>query len=159
MRWVRILIAALMTTLACPVIAGPGLDPVEALPDAGQEARARALFKELRCVVCQSESLDDSEADLARDMRKLVRTQISQGRTDEDVKAYLTGRYGDFVLLSPPKRPSTWALWFGPFALLLAVLGTVVWFMTRRRTGGLEPPLSEAEKRALAEADKRLNKS
>lgn len=159
MRWLIVLAAALSLGLSAQPLAGPGLDPVEALANPEQEARARALFKELRCVVCQSESLDDSEADLARDMRKLVRTQIAQGRTDAEVKSYLTERYGDFVLLSPPKRPSTWALWYGPFALLLAVIGVVLWFLTRRRAGGTETPLSKDEKQALAAADKGLNKS
>ena len=159
MRWLAVCVAALCICLTVPAFAGPGLDPVEALPDAGQEARARALFKELRCVVCQSESLDDSEADLAQDMRKLVRTQIAEGRTDAEVKSYLTQRYGDFVLLSPPDRPSTWALWYGPFGLLLAVVGGALWFLTHRRIARSEAPLSEAEKQALADADKRLNKS
>jgi cytochrome c-type biogenesis protein CcmH len=138
--------------------AGPGLDPVEALPNAAEEARARALFKQLRCVVCQSESLDDSEADLARDMRRLVRAQIAAGKSDEDVKSFLTQRYGEFVLLAPPSRPSTWALWFGPFALLLGVVVIVARVLTRG-PAHQEPPLSAAERKALAEADSRLNKS
>lgn len=159
MRWLLAFLSAIALGLSGLAFAGPGLDPVEALPDARQEARARALFKELRCVVCQSESLDDSEADLARDMRKLVRTQISEGRSDHEVKSYLTARYGDFVLLSPPSRPSTWALWFGPFALLVAVLAAVFYVVSRRLTGQGESPLSKAEAQALAEADKGLNKS
>lgn len=158
MVWLRALFLAIGLALSPAALAGPGLDPVEALPDAVQEARARALFKELRCVVCQSESLDDSEADLARDMRRLVRTQIAQGRTDDQVKAYLTGRYGDFVLLQPPVQPSTWSLWFGPFALLLTVLASVLWMVTRRQTPP-EAPLSAEERKALAKADESLNKS
>ena len=158
MAWVKILCLALVLAWGPVAFAGPGLDPVEALPDAAQEARARALFKELRCVVCQSESLDDSEADLARDMRRLVRTQIAAGRSDAEVKSYLTGRYGDFVLLQPPVRPSTWTLWFGPFVLLTLVLAGVIWMVTRPRPPP-ETPLSPDERRALAKADESLNKT
>lgn len=154
----RLLAMALLLTAFAPAQAGPGLDPVEALPDAAQEARARALFKQLRCVVCQSESLDDSEADLARDMRRLVRVQVAQGRTDAEVKAYLTGRYGDFVLLQPPLRPSTWTLWFGPFALLVVVLAAVIWMVTRPRPPP-EAPLTPEERQALRKADESLNKT
>jgi cytochrome c-type biogenesis protein CcmH len=159
MVWLqRFLVLALLAIAGSTAQAGPGLDPVEALPDAAQEARARALFKQLRCVVCQSESLDDSEADLARDMRRLVRAQVAQGRTDADVKAYLTSRYGDFVLLQPPVRPSTWSLWFGPFVLLLAVLAGVGWMVTRPRPPP-EAPLTAEERRALSKTDESLNKT
>lgn len=155
MRW----LAALMwLMLAAAAVAGPGLDPVEALPDAANEARARALFKELRCVVCQSESLDDSEADLARDMRKIVREQIAAGRSDQDIRTYLTQRYGDFVLLKTPSRPSTWVLWFGPFALLIGVTTVVGWTVLRRRKPS-EAPLDAGEIRALEALKRDLPKS
>jgi cytochrome c-type biogenesis protein CcmH len=139
-----VLFAAL--SFAAPTFAA--IDPHEALPDAIQETRARALFKELRCVVCQSESLDDSQADLARDMRKLVREQIATGQSDDAIKAYFTARYGDFVLLKPPVAPYTWAVWFGPFALLL--LGLSVWAVVVRRNRAFhDESLSDEEQREI----------
>lgn len=83
------------------------------------EARARALASELRCVVCQNQSLLDSDADLARDMRALIRERIDAGDTDETIVAFLVERYGDFILLQPPFKPATWVLWLGPLAFLL----------------------------------------
>ncbi|MDJ0897067.1 MAG: cytochrome c-type biogenesis protein CcmH, partial [Alphaproteobacteria bacterium] len=90
------------------------VSPDEMLDDPALEARARALSKELRCLVCQNESIDESDADLARDLRKIVRERLVAGDTDDEVIGYLTARYGDFVLLNPPVKPLTWALWFGP---------------------------------------------
>lgn len=159
MAWHWAAMATLFLWIATlPALAGPGLDPVEALPNAAQEARARALFKELRCVVCQSESLDDSEADLAKDMRRLVRTQVAAGQTDDQIRAYLTGRYGEFVLLEPPARPSTWALWFGPFALLLVVFGAIGWMFFRRGPAP-ETPLTDEERALLTDNHGNLRKS
>ncbi len=83
------------------------------------EARARALASELRCVVCQNQSLLDSDADLAQDMRALIRERIDAGDTDEAIVAFLVERYGDFILLQPPFKPATWVLWLGPLAFLL----------------------------------------
>jgi cytochrome c-type biogenesis protein CcmH len=96
--------------------------PAERLADPALEARARALSQELRCLVCQNQSIDDSNADLAHDLRVLVRERLVAGDSDANVLAYLTSRYGDYVLLRPPVKPATWALWFGPPALLLAGL-------------------------------------
>lgn len=93
-------------------------DPAERLSDPAQEARARALSQQIRCVVCQNQSIDDSNADIARDMRTLVREHITKGESDEQILAYLHERYGDFILLSPPLRLGTMVLWFGPLALL-----------------------------------------
>jgi cytochrome c-type biogenesis protein CcmH len=83
------------------------------------EARAVALQKELRCLVCQGESLDESNAPLAADLRRLIRARIEAGDSDDQVKAFLVSRYGDFILMKPPLMPSTWLLWFGPLAVLL----------------------------------------
>ena len=94
--------------------------PAEMLSDPVLEARARMLGKELRCLVCQNQSIDDSDADLARDLRRLVRDRLVAGDSDAKVLAYITERYGDFVLLKPPVRPATWLLWFGPPAVLAA---------------------------------------
>jgi len=91
----------------------------EALPNPQQEARALALQKELRCVVCQGESLDESGAPLAADLRRLIRARIAAGDSDEAVKQYLIARYGDFILMKPPLDPDTYLLWFGPLGVLL----------------------------------------
>lgn len=90
------------------------------LPDLAQEARARALFHDLRCMVCQGESIADSPAEVASDMRRTVRERIAGGDSDAAIKQYLASRYGDAVLMRPPLRVSTWALWFGPLLILLA---------------------------------------
>jgi cytochrome c-type biogenesis protein CcmH len=125
-----------MLLLVWLALAGPALaatSPGEMLKDPGLEARARALGKELRCLVCQNQSIDDSDADLAKDLRHLVRERLVAGDSDEQVRAFLTDRYGDFVLLKPPVRPITWLLWFGPLAVLLVGGGLVVAFFRGRR--------------------------
>jgi cytochrome c-type biogenesis protein CcmH len=125
-----------MLLLVWLALAGPALaatSPGEMLKDPGLEARARALGKELRCLVCQNQSIDDSDADLAKDLRHLVRERLVAGDSDEQVRAFVTDRYGDFVLLKPPVRPITWLLWFGPLAVLLVGGGLVVAFFRGRR--------------------------
>ncbi len=107
------------------------IGPDEILDDPVLEARARALSKELRCPVCQNQSLDDSEADIAKDLRRLVRERLVAGDTDEEIKAYLVQRYGDYVLLEPPVKPVTWILWFGPL-VILSIGGIAVWQVLRR---------------------------
>ncbi|SAK80647.1 Cytochrome c-type biogenesis protein CcmH precursor [Caballeronia glebae] len=84
------------------------------------DERARHLAEHFRCVVCQNQSLADSNADLAADLRARIREQVGQGASDEQIQAYMVRRYGDFVLYRPPVKPATWALWFGPFAVLAA---------------------------------------
>ena len=109
------------------------VQPDEMLPDAAQEARAQEIGRHLRCVVCASEPIESSGADLARDMRLLVREQIASGASDADVYAFMTARYGDYVLFRPPFRPATWALWLGPFVLIAGAAGWAV--MAARGTG------------------------
>ena len=114
----------LLALASAPALAA--LDASEMLADPALEARARALAKGLRCVVCQNQSIDDSAADLARDLRRSLRARLLAGDSDEEALAYLTHRYGDYVLLEPPLKPATWILWFAPagfaaVALLLAV--------------------------------------
>lgn len=113
----------LAVVLAALVLAGPtvalAVEPDEMLADPALEARAQALSKELRCVVCQNQTIDGSAAPLARDMRLLVRERLVAGDTDAQAKAYLVARYGNFVLLKPPFQPDTWALWIGPAVILL----------------------------------------
>jgi cytochrome c-type biogenesis protein CcmH len=121
----------------------------EALSDPAQEARARELFRQLRCLVCQNQSIDDSDADLARDLRVLVRERIKAGDSNEQVLRFLTQRYGDFVLLKPPLKSSTVALWTAPFALLI-IGGTVIALRARRRAAPAPAELAEADRARLA---------
>ena len=118
------ILALLLALLSAPAQAA--LDASEILADPALEARARALAKGLRCVICQNQSIDDSGADLARDLRRSLRARLLAGDSDEEAIGYLTKRYGDYVLLEPPLKPATWALWFAPagfaaVALLLAL--------------------------------------
>ncbi len=144
-----LLIAAVLFLTATPAAAQePPPTPDRPLPDAAQEARAQALFDDIRCVVCQHEAIADSPAGLAADVRALVREQIAAGRSDEQVRDDLVRRYGDFVLFTPPLRGGTWLLWFGPATALLAA-GAGLWFASRRRPAAVEP-LSAAEEADLA---------
>ena len=138
---------ALALMLATPAAA---VLPDEMLPDAAQEARARAISKDLRCVVCQNQSIDDSDAPLARDLRVLVREQIARGSSDAEVRDYIVARYGNFVLLKPPMEGDTLLLWLGPFAiLLLGGAGLIFW--QRRKPVAMPDaaPLTEAERAEL----------
>ena len=145
MRGLAGIVAALL--FAAPALA---VLPSEQLADPVMEARARAISQELRCVVCQNQSIDDSDAPLAADLRVIVREQLRLGKTDEQAKQYLVSRYGTYVLLRPPVRPDTWLLWLGPFAVLgLGGLGVYAYLRSRR---GLEPvPLTADEQVRLDE--------
>jgi cytochrome c-type biogenesis protein CcmH len=102
------------------------------LTDPQLEQRARDLSREIRCVVCQSQSVADSDADIAQQMRALIREQIAAGKSDQEIRDYLVARYGDFVLFDPPFKASTYVLWIGPFAILvLAAIGVVFFFRHR----------------------------
>ena len=129
MTRILVMIAALVL-IALPA---HGVEPDEVLDDPALEARARDLSREIRCLVCQNESIDSSNADLARDLRLIVRERLVAGDSDQEVLDYLVARYGDYVLLRPPVKPTTYLLWFGP-ALLLALgfLSVMIYF--RRRT-------------------------
>src|SRR5262245_60635519 len=111
------------------------VQPDEILSDPELEGRARALSADLRCLVCQNQSIDDSNAPLARDLRILLRERLKAGDSDDQAIDYIVARYGDFVLLRPRFMPETWVLWIGPFVLLLAA-GTIL--CLRRRRGGNE---------------------
>ncbi|MEL7030309.1 MAG: cytochrome c-type biogenesis protein [Pseudomonadota bacterium] len=139
--------AALVLWMALSVGAW-ALDPEERLDDPALEERAREISKEVRCLVCQNESIDASNAELAKDLRLLVRERLSEGDSDEEVRAYLVDRYGDYVLLRPPVRPSTWALWAGPFLVLLIAGATLV-LMRRRDRPEAVAALSEDERARL----------
>lgn len=129
--------------------AEPAAPPDRPLADVRQETRAKALFTDIRCVVCQHESIADSPAGIAGDMRRLVREEIAAGRSDSVIRGDLVRRYGDFVLFQPPVRPGTWLLWFGPLALTLLAAGGLVAAGRRRRPE--VPPLSQDEEARLAD--------
>lgn len=129
---IRALLAAVFLLLSTMASAVP---PAEQLPDPAQEERAVALQKQLRCLVCQGQSLDESNAPLAADLRRLIRSHIAAGESDEDVKRYLVARYGDFILMKPPLERDTVFLWFGPAVLLLlgAGIATIVIYRASKR--------------------------
>jgi cytochrome c-type biogenesis protein CcmH len=142
------------TLFALLLLSGPALaigNPADMLPDPAQEARAREIGRQLRCLVCQNESIEDSNADLARDLRLLVRERIRAGDSDTAVIGFIRDRYGDFVLLRPPFNAGTAALWFSP-ALVLAGGILTIWLIRRR--GNAAPtgpaPLSPEEQARLA---------
>jgi len=122
-------------------------DPYERLPDPSQEARARAIFREVRCLVCQNESIDDSQAELAGDLRKLVRDEIKAGRSDAQVRTYLVSRYGEFVLLKPAFSWGNAALWGAP--LVVVCIGLALW-ASNLRPRAREADLSEVEADRIA---------
>lgn len=146
-RAVLILIGLLLAGAAPPAPPAPVADQV--LTDPGQEARAQVLHRSLRCVVCQNESIAESNAVLAADLRNVVRERIAAGDTDEEVTAFMVERYGDFVLLRPPFEASTWLLWLGPFLVLVAGGGAVLAYLLRRRGQAEAEPLSAEERRRL----------
>lgn len=130
----------------------------EMLDDPVLEQRARDISKRLRCLVCQNQSIDDSDADLARDLRKIVRERLVAGDTDQEVMAFMVERYGDWVLMKPPVKPKTYVLWFGPAAILLiGGLGVALYLRSQRRSpaqgdggdGAGAAPLSDEERARL----------
>jgi cytochrome c-type biogenesis protein CcmH len=125
------------------------VEPAEMLKDPALEARARAISREIRCLVCQNQAIDDSNADLAHDLRVIVRERLSAGDSDQQVKDYLTARYGDFVLLDPPLKGKTLILWIGPAAVLLLGIA-IIGFALRHRRAAVPAPLNEEESRRLA---------
>jgi cytochrome c-type biogenesis protein CcmH len=143
--------AVLSCLLLLAPLAGRAVQPDEIMTDARLEARARALSAQLRCMVCQNESIDESHADLARDLRVLVRERLEAGDSDDQIRAFLVRRYGDFILLKPPFKLETWLLWGAPFLMLLTGGGII--FIARRRQKSLAPAtslsLSEAERAKL----------
>jgi len=141
----RVVLALIFAILASPSLA---VQPDELMKDPALEARARTLSAELRCMVCQNQSIDDSDAPLARDIRVLIRQRIEKGESNEAVRAYLVSRYGDFILLKPPFKAETLLLWLSaPLTLLAGVVAVV---MARRRSPRAAPPLSTEEEGRLA---------
>jgi len=134
-----------------PANSARAVRPDEMLPDPALEARARDIGKELRCLVCRNQSIDDSDADLAHDLRVVIRDRLKAGDSDDQVVAYVRARYGDYVLLRPPFQEDTWLLWGGPL-LILALGGFGAWqYLRRRRAAPAVPPLDAEERQRLAQ--------
>ncbi len=143
MKWTALLFALLVAGAA------HAIEPKEMLTDPALEARARDIGRELACVVCQGENIDESGAEIAADMRTLVRQRIVAGESNTQIMAYMVSRYGDYVRLNPRFMPRTYLLWFGPLMILL-VGGFVVARRLRREPAEAVPPLTPEEQAALA---------
>ena len=143
-------LAAIAAGVLCLAAAS---DPADRLPDPVQEARARHIMQDVRCLVCQNESIDDSEAELAGDLRRTVREQVKAGHSDAEIKRYLVDRYGEFVLLTPAFSWMNLFLWGGPFLVVVLGAGLLVTRLRSRR-GEAELSPEEAERvRRLSETD------
>lgn len=158
MKLIVTLLAAILLALLAGSTPSLAVEPDEVLDDPVLESRAREISAELRCVVCQNQSIDDSDAEIARDLRLLVRERLVAGGSDDEVVGYIVARYGDFVLLRPPLQPNTLALWLAPpiMAVVIATLAILYFQTYQRRRGagsGLDPlsPLDRAELDALVE--------
>lgn len=152
MKRITILLAVLILVLvpAAPVNA---IGPDEMFADPAKEARAREVGKQLRCLVCQNQSIFDSNAGLARDLRMVVRERIEAGDDDEQIVTFVAERFGDYVLLKPPVKQTTFVLWAAPVVFLLAALGLGTAYLRRRRRPIVDEALDEAD---LAEAKRLL---
>ena len=135
----------------CALAAASAKEATPLAEDPVVEQRLIAISEEMRCLVCQNESLAGSRADLAQDLRRELREQIRQGKSDEDIKTYMVSRYGDFVLYRPPLKPITWLLWGGPFLAMLVGLIALLRYLRRRSSALPSAELSE-EERQRAEA-------
>jgi cytochrome c-type biogenesis protein CcmH len=127
----------LLLLLAAPAFAAPAPDT---FADPAMETRARTLQRQLRCLVCQGESIDESGATLAADLRHVVREQMAAGKSDSEIKAFLVARYGDFILMQPPLQSDTLILWLAPFVVLLGAGGVAFWAIRRARPAADEEP-------------------
>lgn len=137
----------LLLIVAVPAFA---VTPQERLADPALEARAREISQELRCLVCQNQSIDDSNADLAHDLRVIVRERLKAGDSNAQVIDWIVARYGDFVLLRPPVKPVTWPMWFAPLLVLaLGGVAVAIYFRRHRSPPAPEAPLSPDERRRL----------
>ncbi|MBL6615606.1 MAG: cytochrome c-type biogenesis protein CcmH [Reyranella sp.] len=142
----RTIALLLALVLAAPALA---VEPTEMLKDPALEARAREIGQALRCVVCQNQSIDDSAAEVARDMRRTVRERLVAGASNDQVFDYMVARYGDYVLLKPPFKLGTLALWLGAPLVLLVAASAIMLAALRRRALAPLPPLSEEERDRL----------
>jgi len=143
-----------IATLTMLSTSGFAVEPDEMLQDPALEARARDISAEIRCLVCQNQSIDDSDAQLAKDLRVLVRARLKQGESDDEVMSYIVSRYGDYVLLKPPLNSSTYVLWYGPIVFVCIGLMVLVMMFRRKPTATNDVPrktvgLSAAEQKRL----------
>lgn len=142
--------SVLLLAVSFLAAAPAAVQPDEVLQDAALEARARAISANLRCLVCQNQSIDDSDAPLAKDLRLLVRERLKAGDSDPEIVEFVVARYGEFVLLKPRLTPHTLILWFATPALFLAALAAIALALRRRRSAATAPaPLNREEKRRL----------
>ena len=141
------LILSIIISLPLNVVA---VEPSEILQNPQLETRARNLSQNIRCLVCQNQSIDDSNASLAKDLRKIVREQLVSGASDDEIYNFLIERYGDFVLLRPPVKATTYILWYGPLFIFFAGLVLSALFLIRRKRILPEEPLSHSEKEELS---------
>ncbi|WP_284946227.1 cytochrome c-type biogenesis protein [Acidisoma cladoniae] len=148
---IRALLTAMLFLAVAASSAGAVSDPNELLSNPVQEARAETIGQTLRCLVCQNESIEDSNADLARDIRTIIRQQVVAGQTDHQIVAYMVHRYGSFILLKPPFNPLTAILWITPVLALALGLGIAFLAMRQRRRNPVQgpPPLSDSERTRL----------
>lgn len=149
MRTARRLVLWLLLAVSAASPARAVNDPAEMLPDPAAEARAQAIGRQLRCLVCQNESIEESHAELAGDLRRVVRARVASGESDAQVMDWVVARYGDFVRLRPPVNAATLLLWGSPVLAVLLGLGAAV--LARRRTPVPPAPLTEAERARLAD--------
>ena len=149
MSRLRFLPLLLLLCVTAPFVVAKDAEPVG--DDPAVEARLAKLSQELRCLVCQNETLADSRAGLAEDLRREIRVQIKAGKSDKEIIAFLTERYGQFILYRPQVTPVTYLLWFGPFVLLLAGLAILFRYIKQRRDSIAEQPLSADERRKAEE--------
>ena len=147
MKRALVLLLCLITPSALAQVRRP--EPVK--DDPAIEQRLHKLSQELRCLVCQNETLADSRADLAEDLRDEIRQQMKAGKTDKEIIAFLTDRYGQFILYRPQVTPATYLLWFGPFLLLLAGLALLFYYIKQRRDLIAEKPLTSEERKRAEE--------
>jgi cytochrome c-type biogenesis protein CcmH len=144
MRWVLAVLALAFAAAAF------GQAEEVAHPDARVERRLKDLGEQLRCLVCQNQTIAESSAPLALDLRNQIRTQIAAGRSDDEIRAYMVARYGDFVLYRPPFKATTVLLWIGPFALLGVGIAVLGWIVLRRRRGAAAPVVVESDEAGAA---------
>ena len=143
------LLVSILILFACGTLWAKEATPLA--DDEVVEKRLIIISEEMRCLVCQNESLAGSRADLAQDLRRELRALIKEGKTDAEVKEFMVSRYGDFVLYRPPMKPTTWLLWLGPFVLMVAGVAALIAYLRRRGREMKDVPLSEEEnKRAEA---------
>lgn len=142
-----VFLLVVLTSLSCLVFA----QQARSTEDAELDIRVRELSQQLRCLVCQNETLADSQADLATDLKQQIREQMKAGKSDKEILAYLTARYGDFVLYRPPVSRKTYLLWFGPFVFLAGGLVVLFRYIKHRREQIHEQPLSAEEHKRVAE--------